>query len=74
MQEDANTILYLQRRNLCRLLDWDEISGLSLEPKSFQEQYRNFMYDTSSLNHKDKIISSIIEIIETNHGRRKETI
>lgn len=72
MQEDANTIEYLQRRNLCRLLEWDEISGL--EPKSFQEQYLNFMYDNSSLNHKDEIISSIIQIIETNHGRRKETI
>lgn len=74
MQEDANTIQYLQNKNLCRLLEWDDISNLSLEPGAQQKKSWKFIQNTSSLNHKDEIISSIFQIIENNNGRRKETI
>nr|WP_240343970.1 glycosyltransferase [Paenibacillus sp. SYP-B3998] len=74
MQEDSHTIRYLQERNLCKLIEWEDVPVMSIEPSLLSEQQRKRRQIIPSLDHKSEILSSIMNLIEkNNHERRKET-
>jgi uncharacterized protein (TIGR00661 family) len=72
MQEDVNTIRYLQKNHLCELIQWETISDLAIDPEAIRKRQWECQHQDISLDQTNEIINAIIQIIELNNCRRME--